>query len=112
MKVKLLYVPVLCLILILCGCQNKVERQKLLEREQRTHQNGRDIQQYIADVKNQKEKAVIDFINSLSMEERVAQLFVVNIVGNDFFVPVEENIAGCFLFFNYNYILIIIFNKV
>lgn len=102
MKVKLLYVPVLCLILILCGCQNKVERQKLLEREQRTHQNGRDIQQYIADVKNQKEKAVIDFINSLSMEERVAQLFVVNIVGNDFFVPVEENIAGCFLFFNYN----------
>ena len=102
MKVKLLYVPVLCLILILCGCQNKVERHKLLEREQRTHQNGRDIQQYIADVKNQKEKAVIDFINSLSMEERVAQLFVVNIVGNDFFVPVEENIAGCFLFFNYN----------
>ncbi len=102
MKVKLLCLPVFCLLLILCGCKNKAERQRLLEREQRSRQNGRDIQQYILEVKNQKEKALLDFIDSLSMEDRVAQLFVVNIVGNDSFIPVEENIAGCFLYFNYN----------
>ena len=102
MKVKLLNIPVLCLILILCGCKNHVERKKLFEHEQRTHQNGRDIQQYISDVENQKENAVVEFINSLSIEDRIAQLFVVNIAGNEYFVPVEDNIAGCFLFFNYN----------
>ena len=57
---------------------------------------------YIALVKNQKNQAVEDFIGALPLEEKIAQLFVVNLVGCDTFTPVEKNIAGGFLYFGYN----------
>ena len=57
---------------------------------------------YIAQVKNQKNQAVEDFIGALPLEEKIAQLFVVNLVGCDTFTPVEKNIAGGFLYFGYN----------
>ncbi len=66
------------------------------------HQRGRDILEYINSVQKQKNRAVEDFIDSLPLEEKIAQLFVVNLVGCDTFVPVEENIAGGFLYFAYN----------
>ena len=40
-----------------------------------------DILEYIKDVEAQKKQAVEDFISTLPLEEKIAQLFVVNLVG-------------------------------
>ena len=61
-----------------------------------------DILQYNKLVQNQRSMAVQTFIAALPLEEKIAQLFVVNLVGCDEFVPVEKNIAGGFLYFGYN----------
>ena len=96
---------ILPLILVFClvSCSRHTKKEKLTsERELRTHQNGRDIVEYIRGVGEQKNQAIQDFITSLPLEEKIAQLFVVNLVGCDEFVPVEKNIAGGFLYFGYN----------
>ena len=97
MKFNLCCLIVLCLLFL--GCQND---KKINEHELRTHQLGLEIQDCINDVARQKSQAIDDFIKAIPIEERIAQLFVVNIVGCDTFIPVEENIAGGFLYFSYN----------
>lgn len=87
------------ILFLFCACRND---KKINEHEILLHQRGRDILEYIKLVEQQKSKAIDDFIEALALEERIAQLFVVNIVGNETFVPVEENIAGGFLYFSYN----------
>ncbi len=82
-----------------CACHN----QKIInEKESAAHQRGMDILQYNKLIQNQKSQAVQDYIASLDLEEKIAQLFVVNLVGCDEFIPVEQNIAGGFLYFGYN----------
>ena len=88
-------------IVLLCSCKSK-KNQIADARRLQTIQNARQGLEYINLVKNQKNQAVQDFINDLPLEEKVAQLFVVNLVGCDEFIPVEENIAGGFLYFGYN----------
>lgn len=101
-----LHIFILSAIFCLFSCNNhklNSKKEKLISaRELRTHQNGRDILEYIKDVEAQKNQAVEDFISTLPLEEKIAQLFVVNIVGCDTFTPVETNIAGGFLYFGYN----------
>lgn len=91
---------IILLLFTLTACHKK--KLQLLEKELAAHQRGRDILTYISLVQKQKNQAVDDFIRALPLEERIAQLFVVNLVGCDTFIPVEENIAGGFLFFGYN----------
>ena len=91
---------IISLLFTFTSCNNK--KKLLLEKELAAHQRGQDILTYIAQVKNQKNQAVEDFIRALPLEEKIAQLFVVNIVGCDTFTPVEKNIAGGFLYFGYN----------
>ena len=98
MKFKPSWILLLVLVLF-CGCKNE---EKINEHEKLQHQLGQEIQDYINDVALQKSNAIDDFIKALPLEERIAQLFVVNIVGCDTFTPVEENIAGTFLYFSYN----------
>ncbi len=86
-------------VVCLCACRNQ---KKINQKELLTHARGQDALQYTKLVKQQKEQAVEDYIDSLPLEEKIAQLFVVNIVGASSFVPVEENIAGGFLYFGYN----------
>lgn len=98
-------ITVLSGIFLLPSCKAKKlreARQAQNAKELMTHQNGRDIMQYIKTVREQKNSAVWEFISKLSLEEKIGQLFVVNIVGGSSFVPVEENIAGGFLYFGYN----------
>ena len=97
---KLLLPLIILLLFMLTGCRNK--KKQLLQRELAAHQRGQDILEYIHSVQNQKNQAVEDFIAALTPQDKIAQLFVVNLVGCDSFVPVEENIAGGFLYFAYN----------
>ena len=89
----------LCILILFCACKND---KKINEHEKQLHQRGRDIFEYIKLVNQQQSQSIDDFIKTLPLEERIAQLFVVNIVGCDTFTPVEENIAGGFLYFGYN----------
>ena len=91
-------------ILCICGfCFFACHNQKIInEKELAAHQRGIDILQYNKLVQNQRSMAVQTFIAALPLEEKIAQLFVVNLVGCDEFVPVEKNIAGGFLYFGYN----------
>ncbi len=100
-NVGTLIIFLLLLVNFFSGC-NAGKEKLTSERELRTHRNGRDILEYINSVKSQKNQAVLDFIAGLPLEEKIAQLFVVNLVGCDGFVPVEKNIAGGFLYFGYN----------
>lgn len=92
----------LSLFLFSCKKDYKKMFEKINQKEMRTHKNGNDILNYIKDVENQRKQCVFDFVSSLDLEEKVAQLFIVNLAGNKEFVPVEKNIAGGFLFFSYN----------
>ena len=98
MKFKPSCLVLICLVLF-CACKNN---KKINEKEKQLHQRGRDILEYIKLVEQEKKQAIDDFIKELPLEERIAQLFVVNIVGCDTFTPVEQNIAGGFLYFSYN----------
>ena len=89
----------LFVLIFFTSCNNN---KKINEHEKQLHQRGRDILEYIKLVENENNQAIDDFIKALPLEERIAQLFVVNIVGCDTFTPVEENIAGGFLYFSYN----------
>ncbi len=103
--VDMKFKKILALLFIIClvSCSRNIKKERITTmRELRTHQNGRDILEYIKDVEAQKNQAVEDFITQLDLEQKIAQLFVVNIVGCDTFVPVETNIAGGFLYFGYN----------
>ncbi len=97
---KFIWPLIISLLFTFTSCNNR--KKLLLEKELAAHQRGQDILTYIAQVKNQKNQAVEDFIGALPLEEKIAQLFVVNLVGCDTFTPVEKNIAGGFLYFGYN----------
>ena len=97
---KFIWPLIISLLFTFTSCNNK--KKLLLEKELAAHQRGQDILTYIAQVKNQKNQAVEDFLGALPLEEKIAQLFVVNLVGCDTFIPVEKNIAGGFLYFGYN----------
>lgn len=97
MNTKPVCLLVMCLALV--GCKNE---KKINEHEKLFHSQGAEVLEAIRDVENQKNQAIEEYIKSLPLEERIAQLFVVNIVGNETFIPVEENIAGGFLYFSYN----------
>jgi len=87
-----------CLV-CLCACHNQ---KKINQKELLTHARGQDALQYTKLVMQQKNEAIENYIGALPLEEKIAQLFVVNIVGSSTFVPVEDTIAGGFLYFGYN----------
>ena len=97
MKFKTSCLLLLCLSFL--GCTND---KKINEHEKQLHSQSLEILEAIKLVEKEKNQAIENFLNELSLREKLAQLFVVNIVGNDEFVPVEENIAGGFLYFSYN----------
>lgn len=70
---------------------------------------------YFNTVERLKKSAVSEFVNSLSLEERVSQVFIENLTGDTVFQPVEEVraitenpddttplVPGGYLFFSYN----------
>lgn len=67
-----------------------------------TRKSAQSVQMYIKYVELQKEKAVSDFIDNLSIEDKLAQLFIMNISGNSECPSIQKPVPGMYLFFNYN----------
>lgn len=99
--------------LLLFGCKNK--EKKTSEKELKTHASGRDALSYIQLINQQKSQAFDSFIEQLSLEEKISQLFIENINGNTIYQPVEnlseitssnttnkKIVPGGYLFFGFN----------
>ncbi|MBQ9495023.1 MAG: glycoside hydrolase family 3 protein [Treponema sp.] len=80
------------------------KRERILQKNaQRMHEAC------LQEVQAQRQ-AVFRYVNSLPLEEQVAQLFIVNLVGSDSFIPVEWTdasrvhalVPGGYIFFSYN----------
>jgi len=108
---KLKFVLAVC-CLSLCGLYAKT---KPVPSEKKVRQAAREMQAYLQTVQIQKDEAVKKYIAGLSAENRISQLFLVNIQGNGRFVPVERSgelygrkgtgaylVPGGCLFFSYN----------
>ncbi|MCR5290732.1 MAG: glycoside hydrolase family 3 protein [Treponema sp.] len=54
-----------------------------------TRESGQQIYKLVTQVKNDQNQAIDQWLDSVPLEERIAQVFLVNIVGNSSFVPVE-----------------------
>ncbi len=99
------------IFLILTSCGEKGPSKADLY-DQAMRQNAAKVYEYAWKVKKQKEEAYKTFINTLTLEEKISQLFIVNLDGNKTFYPVEELeetsvenkalIPGGYLFFGFN----------
>ncbi len=102
-------------ILILISCSGN--EKKVSEKEKFQHKSGQDALQYIKIESEKKQKAIENFCNSLSLEEKISQLFIINLQGNEIFKPIEHTkdiaqnalinqndmiIPGGYIFFSYN----------
>ena len=113
MKKNRLFIFYLCASLLFISCN--IHEKKTTQKELFLHQSATQVNSYVQNVLKQKKQAVENFVNSLSIEEQISQLFIENLVGNTQFVPVEnlsdfskyvQNdsvvVPGGFLFFSYN----------
>ncbi len=99
-------------LLFLSGCKSSDTRQDRLDMTRRKYLSS--LCREISDINRGKKIALDDFIASLSIEEKVSQLFIENLEGDTIFVPVENEssisgtkrkkalIPGGFIFFSYN----------
>lgn len=108
--------PLFCLLivsLIVCSC-GKIDRRQT-RKESAARKKLRFVTEEIASVKQKKRGALNRYLSSLSLEEKVCQLFIVNLAGDRVFVPIEKMTAlssdcapdvpvipGGYLFFSYN----------
>ena len=102
-----------------CSVDKKTTKKELL-----LHSSASKIQSSIQEDKIAKRSAVENFVNSLSEEEKISQLFLINLEGNTTFTPVERTsdiyknkkqtsqkkssekkalVPGGYIFFSYNF---------
>ena len=104
-------IVVLCFLALIVSCKEKGPTQADLY-EIKMRENAQKVSDYAWKLRTQKKEAYNDFINSLSLEEKISQLFIVNLAGNQTFIPVEQLddsnfqnkalIPGGYLFFGFN----------
>ncbi len=87
----------------LISCRNK----KIEAREAVDRKAARSAHQFVIDSQNKKESAVDDFIKSLSLQEKISQLFLINLEGNEkfYFVEMQDGrplVPGGYIFFSFN----------
>lgn len=92
-------------ILSLTSCNDLTSKNEITK-----HKNATSVNSYIQDYNQRKNLALDAFLNSLSLEEKISQLFISNIDGSIEFYPNEyfekdKNkavIPGAYLFFAFN----------
>lgn len=90
-------------ILLFISCTLKDPSPAKTQQEIFLHQQALKAYEYALNANIKREKALEDYIASMTDKQRVSQLFVVNLQGNSNFKPVEKDyIPGGYLFFGYN----------
>lgn len=111
---KLIFKAVLIFVILSCVSCKKIDIETTKKEKIRNY-SAFVINQNVNKIKKQKQDAINKFINNLSIEEKVSQLFIANLVGDTVFFPVEKIgdiygnkntgkplIPGGYLFFSYN----------
>ncbi len=105
-----LLISVFCFFSCTSSAEKKISRKEIF-----TRTSARLVNDKIQTEKKAQENAVRDYVKNLPVDQKISQLFLVNIVGCDSFIPVEHSGAlegnpgkgeylvpgGC-LFFSYN----------
>ena len=107
MKKSVLCVTVYISLFISLWGKSKDSDRKQTKREIRNHKFAYGLNSEIKEIQNQNEKAFLDYFETLSVEEKVSQLFIINLEGNRTFTPVDRRngkpyVPGGYLFFSYN----------
>lgn len=102
------------LILFISSCSKKIDVRQT-KKEISARKSYSVWIDYFNKAERLKKSAISDFVSSLSLEERVSQVFIANLIGDTIFRPVEdvraitENpsdtmplVPGGYLFFSYN----------
>ena len=101
-------------ILLFSSCSKKIDARQT-KKEMRARKSYGVWIEHFNEIERHKKSAVSEFVDALSLEERVSQLFIENIEGDTVFRPVETMSAitkdtgdttplvpGGYLFFSYN----------
>ena len=104
-------------IFLISGCYTGSDKKQDFA-DKKKHESAKYFLSEINEIQNNKKTALVSFVDSLSIEEKVSQLFIANLAGDTEFVPVEymdsliDNnfqkidkkglIPGGYLFFGYN----------
>lgn len=105
---------VLVFLIFFVSCKNKAEKIQS-QKDLFTHNSARELNEWILEIQKNYEDSLNEFLNSLSLEQKIAQLFIVNLEGKSDFRPVENYssvtknkddfrplIPGGYIFFSYN----------
>ena len=87
------------------SCKNKSSNVNI--REKLLHKSSMDVYSFILNNEKAKSEAIDSYIESLSIEERLSQIFLLNLEGSEYYTPVEyvgekPLIPGGYIFFSYN----------
>lgn len=111
----LLLIQILVFTSIFTSCNGKDKKIDL--KEINTHKSAMDVYNRIKIVNKMKQDAFDDFVKNMPLEEKICQLFIENLEGNESFKPVEKLkdisgnekipedsyiIPGGYLFFSFN----------
>ena len=103
------FIAALFSIIMFTSCTDKQTKKEI-----RQHAAAAEIQVYINQIKNEREQALVRYVEALPLEDKVAQLFIENLEGSTSFRSYESVgamtggedkrplIAGGYIFFSYN----------
>lgn len=89
-------------LLLLSGC-GRIKDQAQDKKERKMRKNALSLFNALDSEKKERDSAFEKYIDSVSLHDKVCQLFIENLEGDTVFVPVEKNyVPGGYLFFGYN----------
>ena len=109
MKVKNIIVMGVMLLILFTSCTDKQTKKEI-----RTHAAASQVQNYINQIKTEREETLARYVSSMPLEQKIAQLFIENLDGNSSFRSYETVgamtgtdddsplIAGGYIFFSFN----------
>ena len=107
MKSRLLLLILLSVILISCT-------DKQTKKELKIHASARELQMYVNQIKTERENALKNYVASMALEKKIAQMFIENLEGCTSFRSYETVgamtgtkddtplVAGGYIFFSFN----------
>lgn len=115
MKKSLLFIKIIILCFIFTSCISKSEKEQT-QKEIKMHESALQVCNWIWEINKKKSECVDKYFKSLSLEQKIAQLFIINLDGCDTFRTFESFydmtnlepqkdeplIAGGYLYFSYN----------
>lgn len=89
-------------LLLLSGC-GRIKDQAQDKKERKMRKSALSLFNALDSEKKERDSAFEKYIDSVSLHDKVCQLFIENLEGDTVFVPVEKNyVPGGYLFFGYN----------